>query len=395
MKEGWEVKKLGEVCKVERGSSPRPIQKYITTANDSVNWIKIGDTKHVNRYIYKTEEKITKEGALKSRFVDIGDFILSNSMSLGRPYIMKTQGYIHDGWFVLKLNENIDSNYFYYLLTSSNVQTQFHSLSAGAIVKNISSDLVKKALLPIPPLSEQQRIVEILDNAFAKIDTVKQNAERNLRNGKELFQSVLQYEMTPKEGWNKKKLIDIALEFGRGKSKNRPRNDKKLFGGKYPFIQTGDVRNSSKIISSYTQTYNEVGLSQSKLWAKNTICITIAANIAETGILGFDSCFPDSIIGLLVDKEKADLNFTYYLLLFTKEKLQLLGKGSAQDNINLGTFEKLFFFFPSIEIQQQIVTKLDVLSEKCKELENNYQQTINDCDELKKAILAKAFNGEL
>jgi len=100
VREGWEVKALKDVCIVERGSSPRPIKNFITEDENGVNWVKIGDTKGVEKYIYKTNQKITKEGAKKSRFVDVGDFILSNSMSFGRPYIMKTQGYIHDGWFV-------------------------------------------------------------------------------------------------------------------------------------------------------------------------------------------------------------------------------------------------------------------------------------------------------
>jgi type I restriction enzyme, S subunit len=158
--EGWEEKTLGEVCKVERGSSPRPIDKYFTDNSDGVNWIKIGDTKVVDKYIYTTKQKITKEGALKSRFVEIDDFILSNSMSFGKPYIMKTQGYIHDGWFVLRLPKNINTEFFWYLLASPYTMNQFVSLAAGAIVKNISGDLVKKTVLPIPPIKEQQIIVQ-------------------------------------------------------------------------------------------------------------------------------------------------------------------------------------------------------------------------------------------
>jgi type I restriction enzyme S subunit len=110
--EGWEEKRLVDVCIVERGSSPRPIAKYQTNSLDGVNWIKIGDAKRVDKYIYSTKEKITKEGAEKSRYVKEGDFILSNSMSFGKPFIMKTDGYIHDGWFVLRLHEFIDTEYF-------------------------------------------------------------------------------------------------------------------------------------------------------------------------------------------------------------------------------------------------------------------------------------------
>jgi type I restriction enzyme S subunit len=192
-----------------------------------------------------------------------------------------------------------------------------------------------------------------------------------------------------------KKLSEVALQFGRGKSKHRPRNDDKLYGGQFPFIQTGDVRNSDRIINSYSQKYNEVGLAQSKLWPKGTICITIAANIAETGILNFDSCFPDSIIGLVVDPKKADNNFAYYALQYLKVELQLQGKGSAQDNINMGTFENQCFPFPSLDTQKRVVAQLNTLSAETKQLEENYRKKLESLEELKKSILQKTFSGEL
>ena len=110
MRKGWEIMKLIDVCLVERGSSPRPIKDFITNNEDGVNWIKIGDTKEVDKYIYTTKQKITKIGAEKSRYVKEGDFILSNSMSFGKPYIMKTNGYIHDGWFVCNHPSNYKSS---------------------------------------------------------------------------------------------------------------------------------------------------------------------------------------------------------------------------------------------------------------------------------------------
>ena len=160
--EGWVDRTLDQVCVVERGSSPRPIKKYFTTAPTGVNWIKIGDTEEGGKFVYSTAQKITPDGAKQSRFVKEGDFILTNSMSFGRPYIMKTSGYIHDGWFVLRLNASIDADYFYYLLSSRFVQSQFAQLASGSVVKNISSDLVKKAVLPIPPLAHQHVIVKKL-----------------------------------------------------------------------------------------------------------------------------------------------------------------------------------------------------------------------------------------
>lgn len=166
--DGWVDRTLDQVCIVERGSSPRPIKSYFTNEPDGVNWIKIGDTQEGGKYVYSTAQKITPEGAQKSRFVKEGDFILTNSMSFGRPYIMKTSGCVHDGWFVLRLNISIDTDYFYYLLSSGFVQDQFAMLAQGAVVKNISGDLVKKAVLPIPPLTQQQNIVTKLLELSAK-----------------------------------------------------------------------------------------------------------------------------------------------------------------------------------------------------------------------------------
>ena len=122
---GWIEKPLGQLVIVERGSSPRPIKSFITDDEDGVNWIKIGDATKGQMYIDSTKQKITQEGAKKSRYVGIGDFILSNSMSFGLPYIMAIPGYIHDGWFVIRLPKEINSNYFYYLLSSSYLKNQF------------------------------------------------------------------------------------------------------------------------------------------------------------------------------------------------------------------------------------------------------------------------------
>jgi len=164
-------KTLGEVCYVDRGSSPRPIKEYFTIAADGVNWIKIGDSVEGEKYITATKQKITPKGALESVRVKVGDFLLTNSMSFGRPYILKTDGCIHDGWYCLRLNEGLDPDYFYHLLSSAYVRDQFNRLASGSVVLNISSDLVKRALLPIPPLAEQRIAVK-------KLDALKEQSQR-------------------------------------------------------------------------------------------------------------------------------------------------------------------------------------------------------------------------
>ena len=158
-------RKLGDIAKIVRGASPRPIQKFITTEDAGVNWIKIGDIMPGEKYVKKTEEKITVEGASKSRRVHPGDFILSNSMSFGRPYIMKIDGCIHDGWLsISSFEKHVTSDYLYHLLMSSKLQAEMRKrASFGGAVQNLNSDIVKNLEVAIPPIEEQKRITAILD----------------------------------------------------------------------------------------------------------------------------------------------------------------------------------------------------------------------------------------
>jgi type I restriction enzyme S subunit len=149
------------------------------------------------------------------------------------------------------------------------------------------------------------------------------------------------------------------------------------------------------LITEHSQTYSDAGLAQSKLWPKGTICITIAANIAETGILDFDACFPDSVIGMVTNPDEADLGFVEYLLQSFKVRLQAKGKGSAQANINMGTFENERFPFPSLAEQKRIVAQLDSLAVEAQRLESIYQQKLTALEALKKSLLHQAFTGQL
>lgn len=378
MKQGWEIKKLGEVCEMYQ-------PKTISTKEMVVDgaYPVFGANGIIGKYDkYNHEEQqllITCRGATCGS-VNISE---AKSWINGNAMVVRPKGH------------SIDLKFLEYLFRGG---IDLSKTITGAAQPQITRQTLSPVEITYPKsLPEQQRIVSILDKTFAAIDKAKANAEQNLLNAKEVFESCLQGVFEKKgDGWEEKQLNDIAIEFGRGKSKHRPRNWEGLYGGDFPFIQTGEVRNAKKYISKHTQTYNDVGLKQSKLWKKGTICITIAANIAETAILDFDSCFPDSIIGLHVNPKKADLDFTYYLLQFFKAELQKLGKGSAQDNINLGTFENQFFPFPkSVSEQKTIVRKLDALRAETQKLEAVYEKKIVVLEELKKSVLAKAFRGEL
>ena len=169
--ESWSWVRLGAVLEIARGGSPRPIQQYLTTEPDGINWIKIGDTDKGGKYIYKTKEKIRPEGVVKSRMVHSGDFLLTNSMSFGRPYILKTDGCIHDGWLVLSNRfECYSVDFLYYILSSPFAYYQFCDSVSGAVVKNLNSDKVANALFPLPPLSEQVRIVQRIEELLPLVN---------------------------------------------------------------------------------------------------------------------------------------------------------------------------------------------------------------------------------
>lgn len=164
---------------------------------------------------------------------------------------------------------------------------------------------------------------------------------------------------------------DIAI-INRGKSKHRPRGDSILYGGNYPFIQTSEIKKSILHINEYENTYNEVGLAQSKLWEKGTLCLTIAANIAETGILDFDACFPDSVVGIIPKEGMADTIYIKYLMDMFKVYMQQISKGTTQDNLSLEKIRKVKFEIPIYEQQLKIanfLSKYDILIEKnCKRI---------------------------
>ncbi|KRG63688.1 hypothetical protein ABB26_10730 [Stenotrophomonas humi] len=154
-----------------------------------------------------------------------------------------------------------------------------------------------------------------------------------------------------------KTLTEVGT-LGRGKSKHRPRNDPDLYGGEYPFVQTGDVKRAPFYLTEYTQTYNAKGLVQSKLWPPGTLCITIAANIADTAILAIPACFPDSILGFTPHALKADVRYTKYCLDAFRAHMEQISKGTTQDNLSMDKLLKLRFWFPAYELQQKIAALL-------------------------------------
>jgi len=392
----WQTKKLGEIFLIERGGSPRPIQSFLTNANDGINWIKIGDTKNITKYIYTTEEKIKPEGLKKSRLVQEDDFILSNSMSFGRPYIMKTTGAIHDGWLVLrKKAKDIDNDFFYYLLLSPILFDEFDRLAAGSTVRNLNTKLVSGIFVSYPTFPEQRRIVKILDDVFEKTAKVKENAKKNLQNAKDLFESYLQSVFNNEklkvknEKWEKRTLGDI----GKVSMCKRVFKEQTLTIGDIPFYKIGTFgKKPNAYISNeiYKEFRNKFSFPK-----KGDILLSASGTIGRrVRYDGEPAYFQDSNIVWIDNDEKQVLNeYLYYFYGACKWNAT---KGATIPRLYNDNLKQIKVAFPkSLSEQKSIVTKLDALSAETRKLETIYQQKLADLEELKKSVLKKAFAGEL
>ena len=371
----WKTVPMGELCSIESGASDT---KDAVPDGPYAFFDRSKTIKRSTRYLYDCEALIIPgEGAefLPKQFS--GKFDLHQ-----RAYAL----------FNFRTELSIRF-LFHYLHHRADY---FPSVAVGATVKSLRRRHFVQLPVPVPPLPEQRRIIAILDEAFAAIATAKANTEKSIQNAREVFESDLASIFTTRgPNWRMRKLAEVSVAFGRGKSRHRPRNEPSLYGGKYPFVQTGDVRNAVDVIETYTQTYSEKGLAQSKLWPKGTVCITIAANIAESAILGFDSCFPDSIIGAVPDTNETSSEFLLFLIQSFKAHLQAQGKGSAQHNINMGTFEDQSFPFPPLDEQAAIVKRLLRLREESSTLSDIAHRKLAALDALKASLLHHAFTGHL
>ena len=245
--QGWEWCRICHVAEIARGGSPRPIKEYLTDATDGINWIKIGDTEKDSKYIISVKERIKQSGVSKSRMVHKGDFLLTNSMSFGRPYITQVDGCIHDGWLVISLIEqSYRQDFFYYLLSSGYAYSQFAKRVAGAVVQNLNSEKVAISLFPLPPYEEQNRIVQKIKDLLPLVEKFgndktlldKLNADINTRLKKSILQEAIQGKLVPQiaeEGTTQELLEQIKLEKQRfvkeGKLKKSALNDSVIFRG--------------------------------------------------------------------------------------------------------------------------------------------------------------------
>lgn len=408
----WSICRLDEVFQIARGGSPRPIIDYITEG-DGYNWIKIGDTKNVDKYIYKTKQKILKEGLKKSLLVKEDDFILSNSMSFGKPYIMKTEGCIHDGWLLMrKLKEDISVDFMYYVLSSDFIKTQFTSKAAGSTVQNLNIKLVETVKALIPPLPEQQKIAEILSTVDAKIEVIDQQITETQALKKGLMQQLLtgklsvieKRPLSPAEmkdsalgeipkSWEVVSLEDVCDVIDPHPSHRAPKED----SNGYPFVGIGDISEDGTIDIEKARKISQEDVEKQKNTFEledNDMGFGRVASIGK--VVWFrKQVFPYAISPTmaLIKAKKVEPKFCYQYLSssLVTDQFRLLSVGSTRTSIGMKSLRTLKFVLPNVIEQRKIYEilnsadeKLEVLSEK----KTHYQ-------ELKQGLMQQLLTGKI
>lgn len=374
---------LGDFVKIARNSiSPEKIQSgttYVGLENIDGSGIFV-------------DVKAVDAGELASaKFVFTQKQVLFGKL---RPYLKKIARPDFDGVCstdILPLlpSKEIDRDYLFHTLRRQSFVDDVSSLSSGANLPRIAPKVLSGMQIPLPPMEEQRRIAAILDKA----DALRAQRRAAIAKLDELLQSVF-IEMfgdpvTNPKRWPLVNLSELGV-LDRGISKHRPRGAPELLGGMHPLIQTGDVARSDGYIRRYTSTYSDVGLAQSKKWPAGTLCITIAANIAETGILTFDACFPDSVVGF-TPNEKCTVEFVQKLFGFLQSILEDRAPQSAQKNINLAILRSLEVPRPPRELQQRFAR----IAEKIESQKQTMQLAAEKSETLFASLQQRAFSGKL
>lgn len=379
----WDILRLNQLVTIVRGASPRPIREYITNETDGVNWIKIGDVKPDSKYIYSTSEKITKEGANKSRLVKQGDFILSNSMSFGRPYIMGIEGCIHDGWLLLSdFKDSLNKDYLYYILSAEVVQTQFaSSASGGTSVDNLNIEKVAYTLIPLPSLSVQKKIVSEIQVFEAKEESI----QKQLIAIKNEVNAIIDTANT-----SFVRLQEITSKIGSGST---PR------GGESAYVEKGVTLIRSQNIYDnefYTKGLAFIDDDQAKKLdgvtvEENDILFNITgASVARCCIVD-KSYLPARVnqhVAIIRTNTKALPKYVQQILVSSKYKSELLSlaeSSSTREAITKAQLEDFKIPLPSISEQKIIVKQVEAIEREISKLE----KVIAEIPQMKEQVLKK------
>jgi len=373
----WENVELGEEADIYRGGSPRPIQKYITYRNDGINWIKIGDVAPNAKYINATEERIIPEGANYSRPVNKGDFVLSNSMSFGRPYILKIDGCIHDGWLTIQnYQKNFDTDFLYYVLSSENTFQQYASMAAGSSVQNLNKEKVSKVVICKPPLPEQHHIATVLsdtDNLIAALEkliakkrAIKQGAMQELLTGKRRLPGF-------RGEWVENKLGELCKDKLR---KGQLITEKQIRKGTIPVVAGG------KEAAYYHDQYNRL---------ENII--TISASGANAGFVNFWICkIFASDCTTIEQSNKYNVKFVYYSLLNQQKIIYMLQIGGAQPHVQPPQLQTLEIKTPPTIAEQTAIAS--ILSNMDKEIDT-LTAKLNKYKHIKQGMMSELLTGRI
>ena len=381
----WKYVKLGEVCTIERGGSPRPIDDFITTDENGINWIKIGDADE-SMYITKTAQRIKPEGMKKSRYVKPGDFLLSNSMSFGRPYILKIDGCIHDGWLVLRDENNVfDKKFLYYYLSAPITYKKFKSMAVGGVVNNLNSDMVRKVRVPVPSQEEQHQISDRLDRVSNLIFLRKQQ----LAKLDELVKARY-VEMFGDINVNNKKWMTYPLgelcTIVRGGS---PRPIERYLGGTIPWIKIGDATTGENIYLNSTKEYIiQEGVKKSRMIkAGSLIFANCGVSLGFARIITFDGCIHDGWLAMEDIDEKLDKIFLLYSLNQMTEYFRKTAPAGTQPNLNTNIMKMHRQIVPPMEMQKAFISFV-----KCADRQKQIvQQSLEKLELMKKALMQEYF----
>jgi len=379
-----EWKKLGDIMSIVRGASPRPIKNYITNDPDGINWIKIGDVSPNAKYITTTAEKITREGAAKSRHLNVGDFILSNSMSFGRPYILKTDGCIHDGWIAMSDFEKIiSSGYLYEVLNSELVQKYWKKkANDGGAMSNLNSDIVRGTIIPIPSLEEQNRIVGILETFTDSIENLKKQIEQR-RKQYEFYRDQL-LDLEGKEGVEMKTLGELSLIVTKQtgfdySSKIKPALQIKSIDNAIPFLQTKNFtgRKFDYNTDYYVPTHIVNQFPKIVLDKKCLLLSIVGASIGNVGLFpGTTKCFLGGAICVLKFHEDINVHYIYEIMSswYGQKLIRSKTKGAGQATITVEDIRNFTIPLPSAKEQTRIVSILDTFEASISNLEAQLEQ---------------------
>jgi type I restriction enzyme S subunit len=381
----WKEIEIGKLGSIITGGTPP--KNDLLNYGDKTPWIKPPNLDN-SMYVYESNEYLSEAGTQKSRLLPAGSVLVSCIGNIGKVAISGCNVCTNQQINSIAPNQDISPEFLYYDLKMH--KRQIESKANKAVVPILNKTSFSKIKIPLPfldgkpDLETQKQIVAILEKA----ERLKEKRKKVIEALDEYLKSTFN-EMFLDKDFEKINFSE-AGELSRGKSKHRPRNAPELLGGKYPLVQTGDIANSNIYLSDYNQTYSELGLKQSKLWPKGTLCITIAANIANTAILNLEACFPDSVVGFIPNKS-FKTEYVLFWISSIKKEIENSATQVAQKNINLKILSDLKIPLPPLPLQQKFAS----IVEHVEKLKEKQKKSLEEIEKLNGVLMQKAFRGEL